>query len=168
LNGEGLTGMAAEKKPDFSGEYVLNAQTSALAGGAAAVRSAVLRFEHREPIVRCEGAFNFDETSVNYTLELFGRRLSGTPDALPGFELGALKIDDETVVAISGQTHHTMATFTGRASDVISGTVFTLTPDEIQNADKYEVTAVKRVAVVLQSGVRAWAYVDARYAPPPS
>jgi hypothetical protein len=40
-----------------------------------------------------------------------------------------------------------------------------ITPDEIQNADKYEVAAVKRVAVVLQSGVRAWAYVDARYAP---
>jgi hypothetical protein len=260
--------MAAEQKPDFSGEYVLDLQASALSGGASAVRRAVLRFEHREPIVRCEGAFNFDETSFNYTLELvsdghevvdgkeppttsslrwdsdalvfvhrtdaadapvtmswryelensgqrltaierirgggrdqdnvwvferrdgasvagnqllfsygtlrleavqmelFGRRLSGTPDALPGFELGGLKIDDETVVAISGQAHHTMATFTGRPSDVIAGTVFTLTPDEIQNADTYEVAAVKRVAVVLQSGVRAWAYVDARYAPP--
>jgi hypothetical protein len=62
--------MAAEEKPDFSGEYVLNPQASALAGGAATVRSAVLRFEHREPIVRCKGAFNFGETSFNYTLEL--------------------------------------------------------------------------------------------------
>jgi hypothetical protein len=44
--------MAAEQKPDFSGEYVLNAQASALTGGAAAVRRAVLRFEHRDPIVR--------------------------------------------------------------------------------------------------------------------
>jgi hypothetical protein len=97
-------------------------------------------------------------------MALFGRQLAGTPDALPGFELGALKIDDETVVAISGQTHHTMATFTGRASDVIAGTVFAITSDEIQSADKYEVAAVKRVAVVLQSGVGAWAYVDARNA----
>ena len=95
----------------------------------------------------------------------FGRRLAGTSDALRGFELVVLEIEDQTVVAISGKSQHTMAKFTGRASDVVSGMVFAVTPDEIQNADKYEVAAVKRVAVVLQSGVRAWAYVDARSAP---
>ena len=95
----------------------------------------------------------------------FGRQLAGTSDALRGFELVLLEIEDETVVAISGKAQHTMAKFTGRASDVVSGMVFAVTPDEIQNADKYEVAAVKRVAVVLQSGVRAWAYVDAQYAP---
>ena len=95
----------------------------------------------------------------------FGRRLAGKGDALRGFELISLKIEDPTVVAISGKAHHTMAKFTGRVSDTISGVVFEITPDEIQHADKYEVAAVKRVAVVLQSGVRAWAYVDARYAP---
>ena len=95
----------------------------------------------------------------------FGRQLVGTRDALQGFELVALQIDDEAVVAISGKAHHTMASFTGRASDVVSGTVFTVTLDELQSADEYEVAAVKRVAVVLQSGVRAWAYVDAGYAP---
>ncbi len=95
----------------------------------------------------------------------FGRQLAGTSDALGGFELVSLKIEDQAVVAISGKAHHTMAQFTGRASDVVSGTVFGLTPDEVRNADEYEVAAVKRVAVVLQSGVRAWAYVDARYPP---
>jgi hypothetical protein len=80
-------------------------------------------------------------------------------------ELLSLKIDDQNVVAISGKAHHTMAKFTGRVSDLVSGTVFSVTSREIQNADKYEVAAVKRVAVVLQSGVRAWAYVDARNAP---
>ncbi len=98
-------------------------------------------------------------------LALFGRQLSGTNDALIGFELVALKIEDPDVVAISGKAHHPMATFTGRASDVVPGMVFVMTPDEIQNADKYEVPDVKRVSVALQSGVRAWAYVDARYAP---
>jgi hypothetical protein len=93
----------------------------------------------------------------------FGRQLAGTSDALRGFELVLLKIEDPTVVAISGKAQHSMARFTGRASDVISGTVFAVTPDEIQNADKYEVAAVKRVEVVLQSGAHAWAYVDARY-----
>jgi hypothetical protein len=95
----------------------------------------------------------------------FGRRLAGTSDALRRFELVSLRIEDEAVVAISGTAHHTMARFSGRASDVVSGTVFSVTTVEIVNADKYEVAAVRRVAVVLQSGVRAWAYVDARHAP---
>ena len=95
----------------------------------------------------------------------FGRRLTGTRDALPGFELAPLEIQDEAVVAVSGKAEHTMARFTGRASDVISGTVFAVSPEEIQSADQYEVAAVKRVVVVLQSGARAWAYVDARHTP---
>ena len=98
----------------------------------------------------------------------FGRRLAGPRDALPGFELVALQIEDPAVVAISGKAQHTMAKFTGRASDVVSGTVFAVTRQEVLNADGYEVPAVKRVAVVLQSGTRAWAYVDARHAPPDS
>jgi hypothetical protein len=91
----------------------------------------------------------------------FGRRLTGASDTLRGFEVVALKIEDATVIAISGKAHHPMARFTGRVSDVVSGTVFALTAAEIRSADRYEVAAVKRVAVVLQSGVRAWAYVDA-------
>jgi hypothetical protein len=98
----------------------------------------------------------------------FGRRLTGPRDALPGFELVPLQIEDPAVVAISGKAQHTMAKFTGRASDVVSGTVFAVTRQEVLSADGYEVPAVKRVAVVLQSGTRAWAYVDARHAPPDS
>ncbi len=76
-----------------------------------------------------------------------------------------LKIEDQAVIAVSGKTHHTIARFTGRASDVLFGTVFRVTPDDLQNADKYEVDACKRVAVTLRSGVRAWVYVDAQYFP---
>jgi hypothetical protein len=36
----------------------------------------------------------------------------------------------------------------------------------LRNADKYEVAAYKRIAVALRSGLRAWVYVDTRYAPP--
>ena len=49
----------------------------------------------------------------------FGGELTGTSDALQGFELVSLKIEDQAVIAISGKAHHTMAAFTGRASDVI-------------------------------------------------
>ena len=76
----------------------------------------------------------------------FGRPLTGPRDALRGFELVSLEIEDPAVVAISGKAQHTMAKFTGRASDVISGTVFAVSADEILNADKYEVAAVTRVA----------------------
>lgn len=99
-------------------------------------------------------------------LATFGRRLEGGNDTLGGFELLALEIEDPAVVAVSGKAQHTMASFTGRASDVVSGVVFAVTPEELRHADTYEVPAVTRVAVVLQSGARAWAYVDARSAPP--
>jgi hypothetical protein len=98
-------------------------------------------------------------------LATFGRPLAGTRDALTQFELVSLKIEDPKVVAISGKSHHSMAKFTGRVFDVVPGTVFAVTPAEIRSADKYEVAAVKRTVVVLKSGVRAWAYVDARYNP---
>ena len=91
----------------------------------------------------------------------FGRRLTGSRDALRGFELVALTIDDPAVIAISGTAQHTMARFSGRESDLIPGTVFAVTFEEIQHADAYEVAAVTRVAVGLESGARAWAYVDA-------
>jgi hypothetical protein len=96
----------------------------------------------------------------------FGRRLSGTPDVLPGFEQALIEIGDQATVSLSGKTHHAIARFTGRSADAIPGTVYALTPEELQHADQYEVAAYKRVGVDLLSGVRAWAYVDARHAPP--
>jgi gamma-glutamylcyclotransferase (GGCT)/AIG2-like uncharacterized protein YtfP len=95
----------------------------------------------------------------------FGRQLTGKRDVLAGFEENVLVIEDEAVISISGKTHHTIAKFTGRASDTISGTVYSVTPEEIQSADEYEVAPCQRVAMVLQSGIRAWVYVDARCAP---
>jgi hypothetical protein len=96
----------------------------------------------------------------------FGRTLTGTADVLPGFEQSMMKIDDADVVALSGKTHHPVVRYTGRDSDGVAGTVFEITAEELQNADRYEVAAYTRVAVRLRSGARAWVYVDARYAPP--
>ncbi len=93
----------------------------------------------------------------------FGRLLSGNSDALRGFALASLKIEDPEVIAISGKATHTIAKFTGRDSDEIAGTVFRVTADDIENADRYEVDACKRIAVTLRSGIRAWVYVDAQY-----
>ena len=95
----------------------------------------------------------------------FGRTLTGTRDVLSGFAEKAVEIDDPTTVSLSGKTHHAIAQFTGQSSDTISGTVYEVTPEEVESADKYEVAAYTRVSVTLQSGLRAWVYVDARDAP---
>jgi hypothetical protein len=62
--------MAADQKPDFSGEYTLNRQASTLTpGGAATVLSAVLRIEHREPVFRCQASFAFEGQAFDFSLE---------------------------------------------------------------------------------------------------
>lgn len=91
----------------------------------------------------------------------FGRHLTGTRDVLPGYEQASIEIRDQTTVSLSGKTQHSIAKFTGRPSDTVSGTVYAVTPEELEHADKYEVAEYQRVAVDLQSGLRAWAYVDA-------
>ena len=48
----------------------------------------------------------------------------------------------------------------------MAGTVFEVSEDELARADTYEVDAYRRVAVTLASGLAAWVYVDARFAPP--
>jgi gamma-glutamylcyclotransferase (GGCT)/AIG2-like uncharacterized protein YtfP len=99
-------------------------------------------------------------------LATFGRRLVGTADVLPGFAQSMMKIEDPDVVATSGKTHHPVVAFTGRDTDKVAGTVYHITAEELQRADDYEVAAYRRIAASLRSGVRAWVYVDARYAPP--
>lgn len=100
-------------------------------------------------------------------LAIFGRHLTGRADTLTGFRLVPLRIDDQRVVEVSGRAEHTMAGFTGRDSDVVPGTVFDLTRRELDEADSYEVEAVRRVALGLRSGIRAWVYVDALSGLPP-
>jgi hypothetical protein len=99
-------------------------------------------------------------------LSTFGRVLNGEPDTLPGFSRSLVAIDDPGVVALSGEAEHPIVRHTGRPEDVVEGAVFVLTPEEIQNADKYEVSAYRRISVRLGSGRQAWVYIDARHAPP--
>lgn len=99
-------------------------------------------------------------------LATFGRRLAGTADVLTGFALATVEIGDPQVVATSGKARHSIIRFTGREADVVSGIVFSITPDELRHADRYEVAAYRRIAVMLRSGVHAWAYVDAGHVPP--
>ena len=96
----------------------------------------------------------------------FGARPTGSPDALEGYVLDPLDIDDELVIALSGKSEHTVARFTGRRTDVIKGTVYSVSPADIDHADGYETPARQRAAVTLRSGIRAWAYVESELGDP--
>ena len=93
----------------------------------------------------------------------FGRELAGEPDALPGFVRDLVEIKDPQVVATSGETHHPIVRPSANSRDFVSGTVFAISPAELEAADRYEVDAYTRVAVTLRSGTEAWVYVAAAF-----
>jgi len=64
-------------------------------------------------------------------ISIFGRVLSGSPDSLSGYALRKVKVADPAVVAISGEAWHPIVKRTGQPSDVVAGTVFEITPDEL-------------------------------------
>ena len=98
-------------------------------------------------------------------LSTFGRRLSGSRDALVGYRVRMIKIEDQDFVITSGAEYHRSLEFTGSSSDFVEGTVFSLTRQELEQADAYEPEGYERKRVRLQSGTEAWMYLNAK---PPS
>lgn len=93
--------------------------------------------------------------------ERFGRLVDGRADALAGWRLEAVAIDDPAVVATSGAAVHPILVASDDARDRVAGSVLMLTPAELAAADAYEVSAYRRVRAVLKSGGSAWVYVAA-------
>ena len=99
-------------------------------------------------------------------LSTFGRRLDGQRDALVGFELSLVKIDDPAVVAALGKTHHANVRFNGHEDSRVPGTVFEISEAELVSVDRYEAAySYARRAAWLASGQHAWVYVHAESAP---
>jgi len=92
-------------------------------------------------------------------LSLFGRRLDGQPDALVGYCLVTIQVQDQSCVAHSGAMQRNLV-HTGNASDVVEGSVFMLTKEELERADAYEPAEYRREKVQLRSGVDAWIYLS--------
>ena len=92
-------------------------------------------------------------------LGTYGRLLEGADDELPGYRLDALAITNPEVVELSGSAEHPVARATGDPSDVVTGTRYTLTFDELEITDRYEAADYTRIAVELASGTKAWLYV---------
>lgn len=90
---------------------------------------------------------------------IYGRLLDGEPDALPGYHLVPVAIDDPHVVRLSGMSAHTIASATGNPADRVAGMVFRLTSAELDATDAYETADYVRIEAVLESGRTAWVYV---------
>ena len=93
-------------------------------------------------------------------LSLFGRRLDGKADALVGYRLRMIRIEDQEFVKASGSADHRNLEFSGDKNDFVEGTVFAVTRAELEHADAYEPAEYKRVLVQLRSGVNAWVYLQ--------
>ena len=89
----------------------------------------------------------------------FGRLLTGRSDALVGYSQSLLRIEDATVLAASGLSHHPIVRFSGDGRDRVEGTVFEISDAELARADAYEVSDYQRVLAPLASGAQAWVYV---------
>lgn len=96
--------------------------------------------------------------------ETFNRVLEGKKDQLLGYKLGVVEIYDRGVVELSGDTHHPVAIRTGNKNDKVSGVVFKITIQELMQSDRYEVDAYKRVERVMESGQKAWVYIENKIA----
>ena len=99
--------------------------------------------------------------TVSVQLSTFGRKLTGSPDALVGYRLQMIQITDQEFVAASGAESHRNLEFTGNTLDVVEGSVFFVTQQELEQADAYEPDGYKRVRVRLRSGTEAWVYLNA-------
>ena len=92
-------------------------------------------------------------------LDTFGRIVAGETDALPGYTVDYVEIEDPRVVTVSGLSVHPVVRATGNALDKVVGRVLHVSSAEIDAADTYEVPLYRRTSVTLASGRTAWAYV---------
>ena len=92
------TSATLQKKPDFSGEWILNRPASTLSPGSDAVQSGVVRIEHREPMFRYKAALVSGANPFEYTYELMsdGREVKGTQQGRP--TVSSLRWDGDVLV----------------------------------------------------------------------
>ena len=94
-------------------------------------------------------------------LSTFGRLLEGRADSLVGYIIAEVRIVDEDVIAKSGRNFHPIAKFTGLRQNRIPGTVYAVSKEELNHADRYEVASYQRILTILESGKSSWVYVEA-------
>ena len=92
-------------------------------------------------------------------LELFGRVLNGAKDGLRSYQLSLIEIKDPVFLSKGAGKYQKTLIATKNSKDLIDGTAFEITSEELLVADKYEPVNYKRDKVTLESGKEAWIYV---------
>jgi len=110
------------------------------------------------PYLFSYGTLQQDSVQAN----IFGRLLEGKPDNLIGFIIANLKIQDEEESRQVGREFYPIAKYTGLFNNRIPGTVFEVTEEALNQADRYEGDQYQRILTILESGRSAWVYVEAR------
>jgi gamma-glutamylcyclotransferase (GGCT)/AIG2-like uncharacterized protein YtfP len=82
-------------------------------------------------------------------LGVFSRTMAGWDDVLTHYQISNTKV--------SGL--YPTLEFTNNQKHSIQGKVYTLTPKELELADRYEGGGYNRIEVTLASGKKAWAYI---------
>ena len=97
--------------------------------------------------------------SADVQLDTFGRLVDSEDDALPGYTVDYAEIEDPRVDDAPGATVQPIVRATGNPLDKVLGKVLSVTHDELEAADEYQVAPYRRESVVLASGRDAWVYV---------
>jgi gamma-glutamylcyclotransferase (GGCT)/AIG2-like uncharacterized protein YtfP len=92
-------------------------------------------------------------------MELFGRLLTGAKDILEGYKIASIEITDEAFPAKGEEKFQRTLIRSNEDADLIEGTVFEISEEELLLADKYEPDNYKRVKINLRSGKAAWIYL---------
>lgn len=112
--------------------------------------------------VKMHNLFSYGTLQMkNVQIDTFGRILDGKTDRLTGFKKDMVEIQDEDVVETSGERFHPIVRYSEKSEDYVEGTMFLITEQELNHADTYEVEDYKRINAVLESGEKAWVYIDA-------
>ena len=93
-------------------------------------------------------------------LDTFGRLLEGDADVLPGYTVDYIEIEHLRWGDGSRPSVEPIVRATGNALDKVTGLVFTVTEDELEAADEYQIPGLRRDSVTLASGHTAWVYLS--------
>jgi len=92
-------------------------------------------------------------------LAVFGRRLTGVADSLPGYRMTRVPIVDPQRAEVHAATHYANVV-PGTLSEQVSGTLLDVSDEELALVDGYErLDGYARTEVGMASGKRAWVYV---------
>ncbi|NYE19686.1 gamma-glutamylcyclotransferase family protein [Microbacterium immunditiarum] len=91
---------------------------------------------------------------------VFGRALDGDDDVLVGYTIDYIDVPDPRVFELSGKSVHPIIRPTASPLDKVVGKVLTLTDEELEAGDDYELSMYRRASVTLASGRTAWVYIS--------